>query len=843
MNVILLLGAVLLTQPQPAEAWLDIASAWRFKPDPDHVGLREGWHDVPYDDADWAVIDAGTRWEDHGFPEVDGYAWYRRRVDVPADWKASNVWLVLGAVNDACTIHCNGVRVNSYGDEKDHTVAGVPVIAELGAQLHPGEANLIAIECFDWGGSGGLWHLPCALTTDPTRLPLTSVVNCLTEYENRQIAVNLDFSGLGTDRPDMTLMLALFKNDKKKPVAESTLVIPATAFTASTVFDMGDPDGGDVYHTRLVEARPNLAGLAELPIDQPIPWPEAPRWGGDYANLQVRNNFVTELARMRMQAAGTEEILLLNPRDGWVFITAKTKGGEGPRVVVDEDTSPVLWRTNPQTGAFEAMRYLRAGRHNVTVAPDAKGTFEIRAIPELMYCYYPAAPHIKAFGPYNWAFVSRFVLPHVNTLIMSSPATDNELNRWLREGRAWVSNASLPGLGKEKAPTADEVYAIWAANPGVTRPGFVGMIVDEFLYASAEHYRAWTEAMTRIHENEAFEGRTFYAWCGDLYKVNTSTEFQQRVTELGNRFAWEKYLPEVPTEAEAAGLIGRDLQQRLVEWQAQMPDVAARTVMTLGYLCAPPESLNLNPAVDYHVFMDMQFHRLATEPAFWGLYGVMEYSASYADEESLRWAHRLFRHYCIEGSRERFTTDPYVLPHAQNPDFLDGLNGWQVEAAEEGSIASGTMEGFSWLQGRYPRTSDGDQFCRMTRSGTRPNRVSQQLQALQPGRLYSVKLIGADLDHLDREQSLAVRIQVEEAEVLSEFCFSVPYFSNYAHEFGPYNREHPAWFTFQRYVFRAATDSARLTISDWIADDTPGGDAGQNVAFNFVEVQPFRAPE
>jgi hypothetical protein len=429
----------------------------------------------------------------------------------------------------------------------------------------------------------------------------------------------------------------------------------------------------------------------------------------------------------------------------------------------------------------------------------------------------------------------------VNTIVTTGPDPE-AFERWRNEGRAWISNASLPGLSSPAAPSLDHVYEVWSSNPGLTEAGYVGMIVDEFLYASPEHYAAWTGAMERLHGNPAFDGRTFYAWCGDLADIETSAAFRQRVADLGYRFAWEKYIHEQPTEAQATSEIARSLQQDMVEWQKSMPDIASRTVMTLGYLSAPPESLNLNPAVDYHVFMDMQFHRLATEPAFWGLYGIMEYSASYADEESLRWAHQLFRHYCIEGRRERLTKDPYLLPHLQNPDFLDGLNAWHMVAASDATVAPGAMEGFGWLQGRYPDMNVGNQLCRMTRSGERPNRISQTLQALEAGRLYSVKLIAADMDRLDAEQTVALRIQVDGAEPAPEFCFTYAYPSNYAHVFGPYNREHPAWFTFQRYVFRATAETATLHIADWIADDTPGGDTGQNVGLNFVEVQPFRAP-
>jgi hypothetical protein len=717
----------------------------------------------------------------------------------------------------------------------------VAIIAELTAFLKPGEANLIAIECLDWGGSGGLWHLPCALTTDVYRLPVDTAVACLAEYDAKRIVTTIDLTGLGNDRPDTTVRLGVFKGDNDSPAVEATVALPVTEFTASTTFDLKKPDAGDVFHVRLLAADPSDSALARLPIEREVVWPEAPHWEGEFADLPVRNNFVTELLSMPLNEAGGGDHSILNPRNGWIFISAQTELEEGPRVVIDGEHNPVQWRRNPQTGAFEAMRYQGVGKHNIAVAANAKGTLEVRTVPELMYCYFPASPNIAPFGPYDWAYVSRHVLPHVNTIVTAG-ADQEAFDQWRSEGRAWISNASLPGLSSAQAPTADQVYEVWSANPGVTQEGYSGMIVDEFLFAGDDYYAAWTGALERLAQSPSFTNRKFYAWCGDLYEYPSSAIFQQRIAELGYRFAWEKYLPESRTEEAAASDIARNFQHDLSQWQTSMPDVAQRLIMTLGYLCAPPESLNLDPAVDYHAFMDMQFHHLATEPAMWGLYGIMEYSASYADEESLRWAHQLFRHYCIEGKRERMTTDPYLLPHLQNPDFLYGLNSWTVAAASDGSVDTGTMEGFSWLQGRYPRTGIGDQYARMIRSGESPNRISQTLQALEPGRLYSVKVIAADLDNLEKEQTIALRVQVVGAEPVPALCFSHAYPSNYAHEFGPFNREHPAWFTLQRYVFRASGATADLHIMDWIADDTPGGDTGQSIAFNFVEVQPFRAP-
>ena len=40
-------------------------------------------------------------------------------------------------------------------------------------------------------------------------------------------------------------------------------------------------------------------------------------------------------------------------------------------------------------------------------------------------------------------------------------------------------------------------------------------------------------------------------------------------------------------------------------------------------------------------------------------------------------------------------------------------------------------------------------------------------------------------------------------------------------------------------VFRAKSGEARLTISDWVGEKQRGGPVGQELIFNFVEVEPF----
>jgi hypothetical protein len=203
-----------------------------------------------------------------------------------------------------------------------------------------------------------------------------------------------------------------------------------------------------------------------------------------------------------------------------------------------------------------------------------------------------------------------------------------------------VANAHLPGLDADTPPTVEEVVGTWTSVPDIAQPGYSGIIVDEFLAQGSDFYHVWTESIRQFYRLPAFENRTFYAWCGgDVFCLEPATDLFRVLQGLGGRFSWEKYLPEPPSESEARRSLISELRVPMQDWQERMPGLEQQLIVCLGYLSAPPETQNRDPGVDNHVFMDMQFQLLATDPAYWNLRGLMEYSARYADEESLRWAH------------------------------------------------------------------------------------------------------------------------------------------------------------------------------------------------------------
>ena len=145
----------------------------------------------------------------------------------------------------------------------------------------------------------------------------------------------------------------------------------------------------------------------------------------------------------------------------------------------------------------------------------------------------------------------------------------------------------------------------------------------------------------------------------------------------------------------------------------------------------------------------MQFHLVVNDPTFWGTYGLMGYHSSYSDEETIRWICKLFRHYGIEGKTDRATSDPYKSPHCFNGDCAHGTDGWKITSAEPDSIQTVRNPGLSALATRY-HSSEGDTGLVVTRSARRPNSISQKIKNLQPGRLYTFRMIACDYNDMSK---------------------------------------------------------------------------------------------
>jgi hypothetical protein len=83
-------------------------------------------------------------------------------------------------------------------------------------------------------------------------------------------------------------------------------------------------------------------------------------------------------------------------------------------------------------------------------------------------------------------------------------------------------------------------------------------------------------------------------------------------------------------------------------------------------------------------------------------------------------------------------------------------------------------------------------------------------------------------------------LTIEGSDVLPEktFVSMIPN-DGLPHELPPFTVRDKFWFNYHQVVFRAKSNTARLTISDWNEQGRPGGPVGQETMCNFIEVQPY----
>ena len=157
----------------PGESWVSgsaLATMPEFKPTVEALRrsatqgsndeqMRAWWHLDPgtathqeapaFDDSAWQTIALPGYWEGKGFPNFDGVMWFRRTVDVPANWVGRDLKLNLGGIDDSDTTYWNGVTVGATNDHQKARNYTVP-----GAQVKAGR-NTIVVRALDTGGDGG----------------------------------------------------------------------------------------------------------------------------------------------------------------------------------------------------------------------------------------------------------------------------------------------------------------------------------------------------------------------------------------------------------------------------------------------------------------------------------------------------------------------------------------------------------------------------------------------------------------------------------------------------------------------------------------------------------------
>lgn len=124
-----------------------------------------------FDDSGWVVLSTLANYEKQGFPDYDGYSWYRFHVRIPSSLKAGVRWpqrlhLYLSSVDDVDETFLNGVKIGAMGQTPEdprgyatrwNALRNYYVDVATGL-VHWDEDNVIAVRVYDGSGGGGFYR-------------------------------------------------------------------------------------------------------------------------------------------------------------------------------------------------------------------------------------------------------------------------------------------------------------------------------------------------------------------------------------------------------------------------------------------------------------------------------------------------------------------------------------------------------------------------------------------------------------------------------------------------------------------------------------------------------------
>jgi len=151
--------------------WVQTDLVWRFKLDPEDVGLKRKWQELSWEQtADWDRMRTDSSWEPpyegEPYPPLaleaqlrayDGMAWYATQLQIPKRMRGRELILYFGAVDESCWVYVNGKPAGKHiftnpADWK------TPFEIRIDPCVDWDKApQIVTVRVEDKAGAGGIW--------------------------------------------------------------------------------------------------------------------------------------------------------------------------------------------------------------------------------------------------------------------------------------------------------------------------------------------------------------------------------------------------------------------------------------------------------------------------------------------------------------------------------------------------------------------------------------------------------------------------------------------------------------------------------------------------------------
>jgi sialate O-acetylesterase len=136
--------------------------------DPGNQGVENNWHAPGFDDAEWKGMCLPTGWQTAG-QDFSGVLWFRRELDIPAEWAGKDLDLHIGACDKRDFTYFNGEFLGSLGMEDNPEAWHMPRVYTVPGHHVKAGRNVVSVRVFSNLYQGGMigpaaemWAAPVA---------------------------------------------------------------------------------------------------------------------------------------------------------------------------------------------------------------------------------------------------------------------------------------------------------------------------------------------------------------------------------------------------------------------------------------------------------------------------------------------------------------------------------------------------------------------------------------------------------------------------------------------------------------------------------------------------------
>jgi len=143
----------------------DLSGKWKFSTyrEPDIT-------EKSFDDDHWKTIMVPASWESQGYPNHDGYGWYRKEFNFPQNISHEDLYLSMGKIDDLDKVYLNGKLIgrtedlDSYNRFTRSDAWRMYRLYRIPEHLIETK-NIIVVEVYDYQQRGGIYEGPIGIIT------------------------------------------------------------------------------------------------------------------------------------------------------------------------------------------------------------------------------------------------------------------------------------------------------------------------------------------------------------------------------------------------------------------------------------------------------------------------------------------------------------------------------------------------------------------------------------------------------------------------------------------------------------------------------------------------------